>query len=286
MKRRAYTLIELLTVMSIMAMLGVAATAGYAALQRGMRERAAIAGASALFRSAKERAAVDRVPTAVFCYNKMLRQANEKTGENAEVVGVVTAIRRAGRISFLRDKFLYDEFGDLEQSGGFEVLCDDEDLSPDGTVHNSSDLQDHAGMRLWKFPTSSSEMEYSIVADAVWLDTSQTVAIFSDASSGGETNCLMGAFYDLGRSQHKPNWKVGTAYGFEIGEIQLPKGFIFGSKIPTDSSRIELEKVYVFDPESSGDIAVDVYTTRPDTGGRPQKFKKAGQATSEETKGL
>lgn len=286
MKRRAFTLIELLTVMSIMAMLGVAATAGYAALQRGMRERAAIAGVSALFRSAKERAAVDRVPTAVFCYNKMLRQANEKTGENAEVVGVVTAIRRAGRISFLRGKFLYDEFGDLEQSGGFEVLCDDEDLSPDGTVHNPSDLQDHAGMRLWKFPTSSSEMEYSIVADAVWLDTSQTVAIFSDASSGGETNCLMGAFYDLGRSQHKPNWKVGTAYGFEIGEIQLPKGFIFGSKIPTDSSRIELEKAYVFDPESSGDIAVDVYTTRPDTGGRPQKFKKAGQATSEETKGL
>ena len=73
--KRAFTLLELLTVVSIMALLGVASSSGYQAMVRGMRERGAVAGASAVLRGAKERACVDRVPTAVFCYNRMLREA-------------------------------------------------------------------------------------------------------------------------------------------------------------------------------------------------------------------
>lgn len=272
--------------MSIMAMLGVAATAGYAALQRGMRERAVISGVSALLRSAKERSAVDRVPTAVYCYNKLLRQADAKTGQNAEVAGVVTAIRRAGRLSRVAGKFLYDEFGDLDQGGNYEMLCDNMELSPDGKSHTSSELEKHAGMRLWRFPTSSEKMEYSVVADAVWLDASWQETLLSGGADGGSTNCLMAAFYDLGRSQHQPSWKVGTPYAFEIGEIQLPQGFVFGSQIPSDSSKIELVKAFVFDPSSQSDVAVDVFSTRPDSSGRPQKFRKAGHVTSSETESL
>ena len=117
-------MIELLTVMAIMAMLGVAASSGYASLQRGMRERAAVAGASALLKAAKERAAVDRVPTAVFCYNRLLKDASAEQDGNAVVVGVMTAIRRTGRISYIRGKYLYDEFGDLDLT--YEALSSDE----------------------------------------------------------------------------------------------------------------------------------------------------------------
>ena len=279
--RRAFTMIELLTVMAIMAMLGIAASSGYAALQRGMRERAAVAAASALLKSAKERAAVDRVPTAVFCYNRLLKDANSAQDENAVVVGVMTAVRRSGRISYLRDELLYDEFGDLDLT--YEALSDDEKYSTDGDTHSANELKDRPGRRLWRFPTSE-EMKYSIVSDAVWSDASMTETIFSGGTSEQATNVLMTAFYNLGGSKREPSWKVGDSYAFEIGEIQLPRGFIFGSKIPNDVASVELVEVFLFDPDDENNESVEVWSTKPNASGVPAKFKKAGVATSDEQK--
>lgn len=276
--RRGFTMIELLVVMAIMALLGVAATGGYAQLQRGMRERAAVAGASALLVSAKERAAVDRVPTAVFCYNRLIREPGAANGENGVVVGVMTAIRRSGRLSYVRGKYLYDEFGDLELT--YEALSDDEDFSTDGNSHSPSDLDKRAGMRLWKFPTSE-EMQYSIVADAVWCDGSMTETIFSGGPNGS-TNCLMSAFYNLNHSDREPTWKVGDAYGFEFAELQLPHGFVFGTSVPASAGRIELAKAVLFDPEQDSDESVEVWSTKPNASGMPVKFKQAGTARTGE----
>jgi len=277
--RKAFTMIELLVVMGIMALLGVAASGGYAQLQRGMRERAAIAASSALMISAKERAAVDRVPTAVYCYNKLIRDASAAADENAVVVGVMTAIRRYGRLSYVRGDFLYDEFGDLELT--YEALSGDEAYSSDGKTHSSADLAKRPGMRLWKFPRSET-MEYSIVADAVWCDASMTETIFSGGANGGSTNCLMSAFYNLKHSDHEPSWKVGDAYAFEIGEIQLPHGFIFGTKVPSTVGKIELVDVIRFDPEEDKDESVEIWTTKPNASGMPMKFKSAGRAKTGE----
>ena len=279
--RRGFTMIELLVVMAIMAMLGVAGSSGYAALQRGMRERAAVAGASALLRAAKERAVVDRVPTAVFCYNKLIRDANAANDENAVVVGVMTAIRRFGRISYVSGKLLYDEFGDLELT--YEALSDDEDFSNDGRNHSLSDLGQRPGMKLWKFPTAK-RMEYSIVADAVWCDTGRTEPIFSGGAGGPSTNCLMSAFYDLGGSKNPASWKVGDAYALEIGELQLPYGFIFGDTSPSRADQIELVETFLFDPEEDNDETVEISSTKPNASGMPVKFKSAGRATTNEQK--
>ncbi len=274
-------MIELLTVMAIMAMLGVAASSGYASLQRGMRERAAVAGASALLKAAKERAAVDRVPTAVFCYNRLLKDSNAEQDENAVVVGVMVAIRRAGRISYMRGQYLYDEFGDLDLT--YEALSGDANYSTDGESHSSSELENRSGMRLWRFPTTE-EMKYSIVADAVWCDDAMTETIFSGGSAGGSTNVLMSAFYNLKTSKNEANWKVGDAYAFEIGEISLPHGFIFGADIPTQVGADRLARVMLFDPESERDESVEVWSTKPTASGAPAKFKKAGTASSDESR--
>ena len=280
--RNGFTMIELLVVMAIMAMLGVAASNGYSTLQRGMRERAAVAGASALLVSAKERAAVDRVPTAVFCYNKMIRDNSAANDENAVVVGVMTAIRRHGRLSYVRDKFLYDEFDDLELTS--EALSDDEEFSSDGRTHSAADLDKRAGMRLWKFPTSEN-MEYSIVADAVWCDSGIMETIFSGGANPS-TNCLMSAFYNLSRSDYEPTWKVGDAYGFEVGEIQLPHGFIFGQTPPSSVGRIQLVKTILFDPDDNSDKSVEICSTKPNASGMPVKFKAAGNASTGENRKL
>ena len=95
--RRAFTLIELLAVIGIVGMLGVAAAASYGALVTGMRDRSACAAATAVLREACERARIDRLPTVVYCYNVCLKES--KADDPGRVVGLMTAIRRVGRIT-------------------------------------------------------------------------------------------------------------------------------------------------------------------------------------------
>lgn len=281
MMKKGFTIIELLTVVAIMSILGVAAAGSYNALVRGMKERGAVAAASALLRSAKERAMIDRVPTAVFCYNRLLRGVGDgDSDENATVVGVMTAVRRSGRISYSRGNFLYDEFGDL--LGTYECLSDMAGYSTDGEAHSASELERHRGMKLYRFPAKNGDMRYSIVADAVWLgrnDMREYVPSLQD-----ETNVCACAFYLLG-SQGKrkvSSWSAGDAYAFEIAEIQLPDGIIFGSDIPSDVTDISNPVTLYFDPDEDTNPAIEVNTTKTDGSGRPTKWKSAGTASAQE----
>ena len=268
--KRGFTLIELLVVVGIMSFLGVAATGGYSALQRGMAARSAVAAVSSLLKAAKERALVDRSPTVVFCYNRLL---NEKTEtENAVVVGEAVAVRRAGRVSWTSGTYIADEFMDVV--GSYDIVAD-------------GDVSKRKGMKLWWFGDQRiTEMKYSIVADAVWCDGTMLETIFSGGTAEGSTNVLMSAFYNLKTSKNEASWKVGDAYAFEIGEISLPNGFIFGSNIPTEVGTDKLVQVMLFDPESETDESIEVWSTKPTASGAPAKFKQAGTATSDEAKSM
>ena len=68
---RAFTLVELLVTMGLMAMLATIAIAGYYGAVRGMTERGAKQDVASLVRLAQQRALVDEVPTAVFLMNNM-----------------------------------------------------------------------------------------------------------------------------------------------------------------------------------------------------------------------
>ena len=266
--RRGFTLLELLVTVGIMSMLGIAASSGYQALVRGMNERGVTASASAALRAAKERAQVDRRHVAVFCYNRLLKAPNPSADENGVAVGVIVAIRRAGRLSGVSGQFLYDEFGDLELT--YE------------TEEEQSDIQKRKGMRLYRINNSKvTRMEYSVVADATYLDTDAMIYL---PSTGLETNAWMGAFYNLKQSDHEPSgWKAGDGYGFEFLELQLPEGYIFGETVPSEVGRIQIEKIIDFDPEEDQSESVDVWTVKPDESGMPKKWKKAGQAKSDDS---
>jgi len=274
--KRGFTLLELLVVVGIMGMLGVAATSGYSALQRGMAERGAVAAASAVLRAAQERARVDRVPTAVFCYNRLLK-APSGSDENGIAVGVMVAVRRSGRISRVRGNLLYDEFADL-------------DLTYDW-VDSETDAKKGGGFRLFKFNDAdqgSLRMEYSIVSDQVVRDEeSENVCFYSGTEQGGMTNLLASAFYDLGNGTiQASNWKVGDGYAFVFIETQLPEGFVFGRSVPTDPGRISNPEVLEFDPETDSEEKVKIWTTRPDASGLPQAFREAGEASSDSKKAV
>lgn len=288
-----FTLLELMTVIAIMAILGTASIGGYSAMQRGIRERGAVATASGLLRSARERAAIDRVPTAVFCYNKIVRDDASDADEATVVVGMMTAVRRSGRLTNVVGPLLYDEFADLNQT--YNALSTDESLSTDGVGHSKDELQDVSGMRLYKFPTGNT-MEYSIVASSVWTEMANAV-VFSgayrenesgnaSANRNNQAEYVTSAFFNKKTSKHEATWKAGTAYAFEIGEIQLPHNMTFGKKVPSDMAEIALEKVILFMPGQNGTQKVDIYTARPGASGRPENFTKAGEATSNENERL
>jgi prepilin-type N-terminal cleavage/methylation domain-containing protein len=275
--REGFTLIELMLVVGIMAFLGVAATNGYNALQRGMAERGATAVASAVLKAAKERASVDRVPTIVYCYNRMIREATET--DSAVVAGEIVAVRRAGRITKVAGQKLYDEFADLASSYD--------------SVDDVSDAQERRGMRLWRFDGQQvSDMKYSIVADAVIRDVGgvqlQSFAGWGDLNNaaGGSvsnyTDFVTYAFYNKQSSNFEPSsWTVGSGYGFEFQTVQLPHGFIFGTAVPA-VGQVSFVKAVYFDPENPSDGSVEVYRCQSGSGGGLTTSGSAvGQASSD-----
>lgn len=279
MTRRGFTLMELMVVVGIMTFLGLAATNGYNALQKGIAERGAVDAASALLKAAKERALVDRVPTAVFCYNRMLRDSSDN--ENAVVVGEAVAIRRAGRITKVKGKYLYDEFGDLERSY-------------DSTT-KESELTDRKGMRLWRFDDRRmSRMQYSVVADGVYYDDDIGGAwsfmpwgdrLSSSAGGGNSATQLVVtacAFYDLGTSScPPPSWQVGNGYGFEFQRLRLPDGFLFGSSVPSQVGQISETGAFFFDPaQYANNEQIDIWACMLNAGGTPVAHHRAGTASS------
>ena len=270
--RQGFTLLELLVVVGIMGMLGVAAMNGYSQLKRGMADRGAVAVAATLLRAAQERAHVDRQPTVVFCYNRLLK-APTGVDDNGVAVGVMTAIRRAGRISNVKGDLLFDEFADLDTT--YESVTSKDEAKKGG------------GRRLFKFPGGTvSKMEYSLVSDRVYSsDSAELLTLFSDRA----TNLFASAFCDKGGSRHAPSdsWSVGDGYGFEFAEMQLPRGYIFGKDVPHQTGDISGIEVLHFDPDSESSTAVTIYRTVPNASGYPTAVgNPAGRASAKSEEAL
>ena len=275
--RRAFTLLELMVVVGIMAFPGLAAANGYNALKRGMADRGAVDGVNAFLRAAKERACVDRVPTAVFFWNRCVREATED--DNAVVVGEAVAVRRSGRITAVNGDYLFDEFGDLDRS----YDLDDEE-----------GLRNRRGFRLWHISDSGNvQMEYSIVSDGVYYGKVNGNSFLpladGDGNMSSNIDIRASAFYKLDNAKFS-DWKVGTAYGMEFQRLRLPDGFVFGSDQPPtkigDITEVSGAHNY-FDPEKIGSSVgsyegkkVEIAFFRPGAGGEPTFDHKAGVASA------
>ena len=73
MTKRAFTLVELLVVVGIMAAMATMSIGSYFAVVRGMADRGALAAATSVISLAQERARIDLAPTVVYFYNELVQ---------------------------------------------------------------------------------------------------------------------------------------------------------------------------------------------------------------------
>lgn len=246
--KRAFTLVELMVVIGIMAMLGGISVGGYRAVVRGMEERAALEAGSSIVRLAYQRALIDRRLTAIRFWNETVR--SETDIDTAMVVGKAIAIRRYGRISRIEGQALVDEFGDLERSYPTNDVNNAAGTSADRVLYNLSDPQN---------------VKWSAVADAVEQVDRPDLLL----TSGSTPQIRRFGFIKTGKGD--ANWKVGDVYGLEFATLTLPKGYIFEGNFSTSTEDPVREiGVMSFDEHGnvkSGSKQIEIRQLRPGDGG-------------------
>ena len=82
--RAAFTLVELMVVIGLMALLGTVSVTGYFAAVRGMADRAAKQDTVALVRQAMQVCLIDQTPTAVLFFNRQTKAQESQTTSSDE----------------------------------------------------------------------------------------------------------------------------------------------------------------------------------------------------------
>jgi len=271
MTRRAFTLVELLVVMGIIAVMATMSIGSYFAVVRGMTDRGAVAAATSIISLAHERACIDLSPTVVYFYNELVQEANKNAGVDAVVAGVAIAVRRAGRITRVNGSLLNDEYADLDRTYG--------------VADNANSMQGET-FRLYKFDLG--RMRFSLVyAESVedeignerYLVERPVSRGFQKANGDNEdVNRL--SVYSFLRKDGYNQWRAGDAYGYEFARIRLPDNYIFGSQgdIPTAADPVkELGTTIPCYPDSTAQTLNNIRITAK----RPNGWKEVGNTKRE-----
>ena len=263
--RSAFTLVELLVVIGIMAVLATISVAGYSAASRGMADRGVIQSTASLLKVAKQTCEIDRVPTKVLFFNRRVSDASSDD-DSTRYQGTAIAIKQAGRITISpsqANNLLVDEFADWNQSypmtgsdnsPGMRFYRmrsgEDEDQSIDGCSVMVKPfvkpyrlqeymIQSEMTMSMWcsrhKRTASDNRPEG---APSSYVENGNNYVWGFEASSSGSGGRLS-----------VTQWKIGDPYGVEIARIDLPKGYIFGSSAPnSDKLTAATIKAVSFNP--------------------------------------
>lgn len=232
--RWGFSLLELLAVMSIMAMLSTLAVTSYFSAIRSMAARGAKKQFLNTLVLARQRACIDGARVSVMIFNEI--GSYESDGATVkEWAPSYVVCKELGRVSFVSGNYLFDEFSDLKQLFG---------TAPDG---ESSDIGRVGGIRLYNLTSGF----WTLVKPYVSL-RSVGGANSRLLYSGGTHNFMAYAFEKQtgtgSQSSGSGAWQVGDAYGIEVAPVQfLPKGFSF-EQLANNESAIH----YVtFEPDGS-----------------------------------
>lgn len=257
MTKRAFTLVELLVVVGIIATMATVSVGSYFSVVRGMADRGALAAATSVISLAQERARIDMVPTVVYFYNELVQSRDESKGTETVVAGVAIAVRRAGRLTRVNGDFLGDEFADLDETYG---------LNPE----RNSDKGDT--FRLYRF--NFSKLEYSSVLSEVFADPIDNEKYLVErpvnrgfrAADGDNEDVNEIISYAFKVKDGNASWRAGDAYGYEFAKVRLPDNYIFGTQVPDVESPIKVVSTVIKcrpDSTASSLDTIQVYSLRP-----------------------
>ena len=296
--RAAFTLVELLVVIGIMAVLATISVTGYTAATRGMADRGVIQTTVSILRIAQQACKMDRVPTKVLFFNQRLAEGADE--EDATLYqGSAIAIRQAGRITIPPSSaggLLIDEFADWHQSypmaGSANALGmrlyrmteDDKNkdieacsvmVQPFVTRYELTDYMIQTGTTIDRWCSShgrtSSDNRPSGASASYVPNGNNYVWGFAASTAGGDGSLTTSS------------WEVGDPYGVEIARIDLPRGYIFGTSAPSGNkmTSASIGGVYFdaeqLDPNPSASVPVSAMRS---TSGGSYAPKLVGTITS------
>ncbi len=262
--RAAFTLVELLVVIGIMAVLATISVAGYNAASRGMANRGVLQSTISILRIAQQTCEIDRVPTKVLFFNRLF----EAKGENvvSRYQGTAIAIKQAGRITIAPKAvggLLVDEFADWHQSYSMKGSAN----APGMRLFRMKKIDESQAIEgcsvmvqpfVTAFPLNDWLIQAGTTIDQ-WCDNHKRTASDNRPQGVASTYVPNGNNYvwgfapstsSSGGSLSIGSWEAGDPYGVEIARVDLPQGYIFGTKPPNDDTLEAASiKVVNFDPE-------------------------------------
>ena len=283
--KAAFTLVELMVVIGLMAMLGTISVTGYFAAVRGMSDRAALDDTRSLIRLAMQTCLIDQTPTAVLFYNRHTQVKTDSVSEEevgATSSGSAVAIKMAGRISYIVDGLLIDEFADWNQS--YPPAKAGATSKSGVRFYRMTELDKVAGGDLDNY---SSLVNDYVTKTKRYVGNEYMIAAGRQVDDFCDTYVLPDNEYRWGRGFSGENpglgigaWQIGDAYGVEIASLDLPKGYIFGSQEPT-SMKVKPVNSLSFTPDSSDAMNHNTYVLRLQQGvtisaWRANRFKSIG----------
>lgn len=267
---RGFTLIELLVVIAIMGIMGTVSVNGYRAMQRGIEERGVMDNVNQFIRSAYQRAQIDRQPVAIYFWNETISE--ETDFEPVHVSGRAVAVRRSGRFTAVQGNKLADEFGDLSYN---RLVVDGSDEGADDSSAASS-ASSSAGIWIYKMNgNEGTQPQRSLVGQTTRRHKVDELLPLAD---GGQRAPIISYAYEKLGGAGDATWNVGDAYGFEFADLELPRGYIFGTSFSRSiTSPVAGEDVIRFkvsvnlgngaNQGALGRSTVVVSSLRPDQGG-------------------
>ena len=209
-----FSLLELLVVIAIMALLSTLAVTSYFGAVRGMAASSAKRHFESTLRLARQRACIDGTRVSLMVFNEIGSYKDNSTTVKDWIPAYVVC-KELGRISFVGNNLLYDEFNDLDKLFGVQPLT--------AEIIDDSKIGD---IKLYNLTIGSWTMIRPYVISST--QEGDSTLLYSNATKP------ISAYAFQGKSA---SWKVGDAYGVEVTPVQkLPKGFTFASLGENDTA--------------------------------------------------
>ncbi len=210
-RRRGFSLLELLAVMSIMAMLTTMAVTSYFSAIRGMTRRSAVKHLANTLILARQRACMEGTRVSVMLFNEVT--GYDEATKKEKIAPSYVVCKEIGRISFIsQGKYYIDEFASLDKMFGTAAI----------------DANYLGSIRIYNLQQG----KWSNVFPSVAARETDMSSAYELALTGQEVMKKIPMFGFVVNTKvpnaNAASWAVGDAYGIEAVPINsLPRGFQF-----------------------------------------------------------